>query len=286
MAVAAGLEDHAARALINLGTIAAEVRDYRHARPDLDRALAFVQASELAGYVQHVLGYRARMRLDLGDWAGAEQDARAALAEPVKGGAMVVGVLVPLGLLQARRGDPDAVATLQEATEAAFATDELQWTGPVAAARAEHAWLAGDDRRVVEEAAPFELAVQDGSPLVRRGAGLLVAARRRAGSCPGGDGRATPAAAGRRLARGRRRLAAARLSVRAGLGVGLRRPRRGFAGGAGAAGRLGRPADGPAAAGPALPPRPGRRRAARRLSFLVAVCTLGPATRLANRVHA
>jgi DNA-binding CsgD family transcriptional regulator/tetratricopeptide (TPR) repeat protein len=165
VAVAAGLEDHAARALINLATIAAEVRDYRHARPELDRALAFVQAHELAGYVQHVLGYRARVRLDQGDWAGAEQDARAALDEPVKGGARVVDALVPLGLLQARRGDPDAAATLQEATERAFATSELQWIAPVAAARAEHAWLSGEDGRVVEEAAgTFELAVRAAHP--------------------------------------------------------------------------------------------------------------------------
>ena len=70
---------------------------------------------------------------------------------------------MPLGLLQARRGDPDAAATLQEATERAFATSELQWTAPVAAARAEYAWLHGDDRRAAEEAAgTFELAVRAG----------------------------------------------------------------------------------------------------------------------------
>ena len=164
VASAAGLEDHAARALINLATTTAEVLDYRHARQDLDRALAFVQAHELAGYAQHLLGYRARVRLDQGDWAGAEQDARAALAEPVEGGVGVVDALVPLGLLQARRGDPDAAATLQEAAERAFAT-ELQWIAPVAAARAEHAWLAGDDHRVAEEATSvLELAVQAAHP--------------------------------------------------------------------------------------------------------------------------
>jgi DNA-binding CsgD family transcriptional regulator/tetratricopeptide (TPR) repeat protein len=163
VAVAAGLEDHAARAVCNLATLSAETRDDRHARQDLDRALAFVQAHELAGYTQHVLGHRARVRLDQGDWTGAEQDARAALAEPVKGGARVVDALVPLGLLRARRGDPEAAATLQEATERAFATSELQWTAPVAAARAEYAWLHSDDRRVAEEAAAmFELAVRDG----------------------------------------------------------------------------------------------------------------------------
>jgi DNA-binding CsgD family transcriptional regulator/tetratricopeptide (TPR) repeat protein len=165
VAVAAGLEDHAARALINLATTTAEVLDYRHARQDLDRALAFVQAHELAGYAQHLLGYRARVRLDQGDWAGAEQDARAALAEPVEGGVGVVDALVPLALLQARRGDPDAAATLQEATDRAFATSELQWLAPVAAARAEHAWLAGDDHRVAEEAASvLELVVQAAHP--------------------------------------------------------------------------------------------------------------------------
>jgi DNA-binding CsgD family transcriptional regulator/tetratricopeptide (TPR) repeat protein len=161
VAVGAGLDDHAARAVGNLATLSAELRDDRHALPDLDRALGFVRARELTGWVQHVLGHRARVRLDQGDWAGAERDARAALAEPVKGGARVVDALVPLGLLQARRGDPDAAATLQEATERAFATGELQWTAPVAAARAEYAWLHGDDRRAAEEAAGvFELAAR------------------------------------------------------------------------------------------------------------------------------
>jgi class 3 adenylate cyclase/predicted ATPase len=165
VAVAAGLEDHAARAVGNLATISAEMRDYRHARQDLDRALAFVQAQKLSGWVQHVLGYRARVRLDQGDSAGAEQDAWAALAEPVKGGPRVVDALVPLGLLQARRGDPKAAATLREATERAFATSELQWIAPVAAARAEHAWLQGQDDRVVEEAAgTFERAVEAAHP--------------------------------------------------------------------------------------------------------------------------
>ena len=164
VATAAGLEDHAARALINLATTTAEVLDYRHARQDLDRALAFVQAHELAGYAQHLLGYRARVRLDQGDWAGAEQDARASLDEPVEGGPRLVDALVPLGLLQARRGDPDAAATLQKAAERAFAT-ELQWIAPVAAARAEHAWLAGDNHRVAEEATSvLELAVQAAHP--------------------------------------------------------------------------------------------------------------------------
>jgi DNA-binding CsgD family transcriptional regulator len=72
---------------------------------------------------------------------------------------------VPLGLVQARRGHPDAAATLQEATERAFATSELQWIAPVAAARAEYAWLHGEEHRIAEEAAgPYELAVEAAHP--------------------------------------------------------------------------------------------------------------------------
>ncbi len=168
VAVAAGLEDHAARALCNLGTIAAEMRYYHHARADLDRGLAFTRAHDLAGYTQHILGHRARVRLDQGDWAGAEQDAHAALAERVQSGGRAVDALeglVTLALLQARRGHPSAAATLQEATERAFSTSELQWIGPVAAARAEYAWLRGADHRVAAEAGPtYELAVVAGHP--------------------------------------------------------------------------------------------------------------------------
>lgn len=165
VAVSAGLEDDAARALCNLGTISAEMRDYQGARGDLDRGLAFVQAHELAGYAQHLLGHRARVRLEQGDWFGAEQDAEAALAEFVAGGARMVDGLVVLGLLRARRGDPAAAATLQEATERGFATVELQWTAPVAAARAEYAWLHGDDDRIAEEAGGmYERAVRAAHP--------------------------------------------------------------------------------------------------------------------------
>ena len=154
VAEAAGLHDDAARALTNISTIDAEVRDARRALPELDRGLEYMRTHELSGYLQHLLGHRAAVRLDLGDWAGAEADARASIDEPiVGGGAQVVDGLVPLGLLQARRGDPEARATLDEARDRGFRTAELQWTAPVAAARAELAWLTGDDAQVAAEAA-------------------------------------------------------------------------------------------------------------------------------------
>ena len=161
----AGLDDDAARAAANLATASVEMRDYRHAGADLDRALAFVQDRELAGYAQHLLGHRARMRLDLGDWSGAEQDAELALGQLVAGGIRVVDGLVPLGLVQARRGEPRALATLEEAAALTPDGADLQWAGPLAAARAEHAWLAGDDATALRRATPaLERALEAAHP--------------------------------------------------------------------------------------------------------------------------
>ena len=256
VAVATGLQDHAARALANLSTISLEVGQYDNADRDFERAIAFAKANDLTGYVTHLLGNRALLRLTRGDWDGAERDAREALAERALTAIRMVEALVALALLQTRRGDPEAAATLQEATERALATPELQWTVPVAAARAEYAWLHGDDARAAEEAAgTFELAVRAGASVAGRGAGHVAPAGRGAPTGAGGGGRAVPAAAGRRLAGQRRRLAGARPPLPPGPGPWLRRPGRGPAGGAVAAGRPRGQADGPAAAPPAPPAR-------------------------------
>lgn len=148
LAVAAGMDDHAARAIGNLATIASEVRLGDPVGADLDRALAFVRSRELAGWAQHLLGHRARHELDHGDWTGAEQDALAGLAEDVAGGSRVVDALVPLALVQARRGDPEAADTLERAGDLVSSSLELQWVAPVTAARAEYAWLHGEDGAV------------------------------------------------------------------------------------------------------------------------------------------
>jgi DNA-binding CsgD family transcriptional regulator len=60
--------------------------------------------------------------------------------------------LVALGRLRARRGDPGAMALLDEALELAEASGTLQRLAPARAARAETAWLAGDAARAAREA--------------------------------------------------------------------------------------------------------------------------------------
>jgi DNA-binding CsgD family transcriptional regulator/tetratricopeptide (TPR) repeat protein len=145
LAVEVGHDDHAARALINLATATlVRRRDDPRVDDDVERALAFACERQLDGYVQYMLGVRAVLRVWRGRWADAERDARQALDLGEHKGISVCPALVALGRLQARRGDDEAEATLAEAWERAVRTQELQRLAPVAAARAELAWLQGD----------------------------------------------------------------------------------------------------------------------------------------------
>ncbi len=60
-------------------------------------------------------------------------------------------VLTILGILRARRGDPDAAGPLEQERALAEPTLELARIGPNAAARAELAWLTGETARVVAD---------------------------------------------------------------------------------------------------------------------------------------
>jgi len=84
-----------------------------------------------------------------------------------------------LGLVRARRGDPDVWTPLDEARALAEGSGELQRVAPVAAARAEARWLEGAFEAIaVETGAAFQLASTSGDPWF---VGQLASWRRRAG---------------------------------------------------------------------------------------------------------
>ena len=106
-----------------------------------------------------------------------------------------------LGRLRARRGDPDPWAPLDEALELARGTGEVQRLAPVAAARAEARWLAGETERDRGRDRRGARARAAPRPLGRRRAVRLAPARRRS-STPSRRRRrrrALPARARRRL---------------------------------------------------------------------------------------
>ena len=181
----AGLHDHAARALVNLASIGAmRRRDEPHAQADLERALAFAAERDLDGYAQYLLGMRSGLRLAHGDWAGAEDDARASLAFGDHRGVSVCPAQVTRARLAVRRAAPDADDMVEQAWRTAEATGELQRLAPAAAARAEHRWLQDDRAGVVAAVAPVHAdAVRRGDRWTR---GELAWWLWRAGAAPPG----------------------------------------------------------------------------------------------------
>jgi DNA-binding CsgD family transcriptional regulator/tetratricopeptide (TPR) repeat protein len=150
-AAAAGFHEHAARAILNLA-YATAARGDREGGALIGQALAFAEEHELGGYVQYLRGMRAMLRLYAGDWPAAEADAQASLERGEQPGISLCPALIALGLLQARRGDEAAGATLDDAWTRAQASGELQRLAPAAAARLEHAWLRGSDDPPIDEA--------------------------------------------------------------------------------------------------------------------------------------
>lgn len=88
--------------------------------------------------------------------------------------------LITLGLVRARRGDPQAWPLLDEARDIAEGVGDLQFLACAAAARAEALWLEGrPDAIVAETQRAFELALTVQEPYF---AGELAVWRQRAGA--------------------------------------------------------------------------------------------------------
>jgi DNA-binding CsgD family transcriptional regulator/tetratricopeptide (TPR) repeat protein len=154
------------RAYSNLAWAALRHRDYPLAERYLEAAAATASDPELDLWWIHLLGYRARVELDLGRWADAAETAatilRAQLVSPLPS----VVALSVVGRLRARRGDPQPWIPLDEGLE--LAGPELQRYEAIVLARAEAAFLGGDRERVVAETDRILELAQ------RRGAGWVV----------------------------------------------------------------------------------------------------------------
>ncbi|GAB2592297.1 LuxR family transcriptional regulator [Paractinoplanes abujensis] len=164
-AVAAGLDDHAGRALTNLASTAVDWFDLDLADRTFDRIIPFLAARDLDGYARHLLGHRARVQLARGDWAAAADDAEQALTGPAMHGGGLVPALVARALLRVRRDEPGALDDALRATERGYPTGESQFFCPSAAALAEAYWLAGDDVAAAAEARRgLAVALRAGQP--------------------------------------------------------------------------------------------------------------------------
>ena len=177
-AMAAGLDEHACRALTNLSWSFNDVVWLDLARDTAERALALASERDQWGFATYISAVLGLINLSSGDWDAAAAHAAEAWAS---GGPTThrVPSLQVSALVNLRRGGEDPAPRLAEAWEIARSTQELQRLRPIAAARAEHAWLAGDAAQVdAVTAETFELALERGGG---RDIGELAVWRARAG---------------------------------------------------------------------------------------------------------
>ena len=100
----------------------------------------------------YLIAWRAKLALARGRWDEVAANAEISLLKECPFSR--IHALVALGLVRARRGDPDPWVLLDEARATALPRQELQWIGPVATARAEAAWLEGRPEAIAAELEP------------------------------------------------------------------------------------------------------------------------------------
>jgi DNA-binding CsgD family transcriptional regulator len=179
LAQRAGLAEQVARTYILFVEAAVGVRRYGLATRHLQAGIDYCSDRGLERDRLYLLASRARVELDQGRWQEASDSAAAVLGIPRTSITPRIFALVVLGLVRARRGDPGQWTPLEEAWALAEPTRELPRRAPVAAARAEAAWLEGDRAAVAsatEGVLPLAVERKWGSL-----AGELAGWRRRVG---------------------------------------------------------------------------------------------------------
>lgn len=174
------LRDAEARALLNQAEIAIDWRDVHRVDADTDLAIRFCTRQDMEPYALCATGTRLMLRLWRGAWTEAADDAAFVLHHPRTPPINRILPLTVLGLLRARRDDPGAWEMLDTAHRLPAPTGEHHRVVPLAAARAEAAWLDGDLARTASEVRPaYALALEHGSPWM---IGELALWLRRAGA--------------------------------------------------------------------------------------------------------
>ena len=146
----AGLAEEAGRNYVLLAGGSVRARSSALARKYLDEGIEFCSEQRRELSLRYLLAYQARLELDDGRWDEAARIAGTVVRIPRSSTMPRIVALVVLGVLRARRGEGDPWPLLEEAWELAEPTGELLRMQPVAAARAEAAWLEGRSEVVAE----------------------------------------------------------------------------------------------------------------------------------------
>jgi DNA-binding CsgD family transcriptional regulator/tetratricopeptide (TPR) repeat protein len=172
----------AGRGYINLVESLAVLQRWPDVDRFLDPGIAYCRERGLEAWEKTLLGTKAYAQLARGLWdEAAETAGRMLESAPSWDAAPRNTGLTVLALVRARRGDPGHESLLDTVLESARSAGDLMSLAPVAAARAEVAWLRGEPEAIeTETRGAFALAKKIGA---RGHLGRLAAWRARAGLC-------------------------------------------------------------------------------------------------------
>jgi DNA-binding CsgD family transcriptional regulator/tetratricopeptide (TPR) repeat protein len=158
-----GLDFHAGRAYLLLGIAGCRARSLRRMETAARAGRWFCDEHDALAPGRYLLAMKSWIELEQGNWDQAAATVSRVLAEQCTMSCLQARVV--LGLLRARRGDPDPWTPLAEAETVAEQTGQLWWLWQLAAAKAEAAWLQGNPEAIGETTeAAYRLAVQRRSP--------------------------------------------------------------------------------------------------------------------------
>ena len=151
LALEHGLEEHVARAYTNLASVASVAQGTEEALEWFAAGIDYSDEHDLSSWSLFLRGARAEAELDAGRWDDAAESARSVLDGERASPATRSAPLLVLGLLRARRGDPDWSGPLDEALELVLGSGQPQFIVPVVTARAEARVLERDDAAALRE---------------------------------------------------------------------------------------------------------------------------------------
>jgi DNA-binding CsgD family transcriptional regulator/tetratricopeptide (TPR) repeat protein len=149
----------------------------------LTDSIQLAEDAEFLGFLSYMHVEKARLELARASWDEAGRLAGLSVlgSLPIRCAALTV-----LGRAGVRRGQPDAASVLDRAWELAVKANEPQRTGPVAAVRAEAAWLRGDHAAARAIAAPvYQEAARIGDQVYQAELGYWLAKAGQPAQTPG-----------------------------------------------------------------------------------------------------
>jgi DNA-binding CsgD family transcriptional regulator len=166
LAKRASLDTDVGRAYINLADAFARRRRWADADRYIGPGIEYCRDHGLEAWLKCLVGIRAHSELAQGRWDEAADTATSILGRSEDGlMSWLHDARIVLGLVRARRGDPQAWPLLDEAQTIASTVGDLQFLAPTAAARAEVAWLEGRPEAVAGETEQaFALALERQQP--------------------------------------------------------------------------------------------------------------------------